>query len=73
VVDPFDRELTMSCGAALDHLEVASRHYGRDLAIDICPDVDDPDVLARVRLGEAVIPTTTDHEAFEAIRQRRTT
>src|SRR6056297_3363168 len=28
VVDPQDRELTMSCGAALDHLAVAARYFG---------------------------------------------
>jgi len=28
VVDPNDRELTISCGAALDHLEIAANAHG---------------------------------------------
>jgi hypothetical protein len=30
VVDPEDRELTISCGAALSHLLLAIRHFGYD-------------------------------------------
>ena len=73
VVDPYDRELTISCGAALDHLAIASRHYGRDLVIEVCPDADDPDLLARIRLGDETIPTAVDHNLFDAIPHRRTT
>ena len=33
VIDPWGRELLMSCGAALDHLEVAARAIGLDAAV----------------------------------------
>lgn len=73
VVDPYDRELTISCGAVLDHLVVASRHYGRDPVIDVCPETGNSDLLARFRLGKEVTPTVMDHIAFNAIPCRRTT
>ena len=49
VVDPRDRELTISCGAALFHLRVALRAAGRAGEVTLLPDPDDPDLLARVR------------------------
>jgi hypothetical protein len=72
VVDPEDRELTISCGAALETLEIAMRHFGHEPEVDTFPRVDDSDVLARVRLGE---PCESDEEVdrlFRAITQRRT-
>lgn len=71
VVDPLNRELTISCGAALDHLEVAASHYGRALAISLSPNPSEPDVLARVKL----ISNSTENldDLFEAIPKRRTT
>ena len=71
VVDPYDRELTISCGAALDHLEVAASHYGRALRIDLSPNPSEPDVLARVELINDA-PENLDG-LFEAIPKRRTT
>jgi len=73
VVDPFDRELTISCGAALGHLDIAARYCGRALIIDDLPDADDPDILAVARLGEKVDRGGDDAAMFAAIPQRRTT
>ena len=73
VVDPLDRELTISCGAALDHLVIAARYHGRDLVIKTCPETEDSDLLARVWLGSERPPTASDHAAFSAIQNRRTT
>ncbi len=73
VVDPRDRELTMSCGAALDHLAVAARYFGRAPVIDLLPDGTEADLLSRFRLGDAVTPDEEDRALFEAIPQRRTT
>jgi len=72
VVDPHDRALTISCGAALDHLSVAARRFGRDLSIDELPG-NDPDHLATVRLRNEVTPGPEDIALFEAIPNRRTT
>jgi hypothetical protein len=48
VVDPYDRELTISCGAALFNIRVAIAHLGRRARIDVLPYSQDDDVLARV-------------------------
>ncbi|HZA73546.1 MAG TPA: hypothetical protein VE476_11620, partial [Propionibacteriaceae bacterium] len=45
VVDPEDRALVMSCGAALAHLTVALRHFGYAGDVSPYPDPDDPDLL----------------------------
>jgi Hemerythrin HHE cation binding domain len=72
VVDPDDRELVMSCGAALLHLHVAARHYGHALDVDLLPDPSDSDLLARVRLEEALRPTYDEKLLFWAMPHRRT-
>jgi hypothetical protein len=66
VVDPSDRELTISCGAALFNLRVALGFFGIGHEVTLLPEDGDPEELARVVLhGE---PTTT-HE--ELLRLRR--
>lgn len=72
VVDPHDRALTISCGAALEHLFVAARRFGRDLAVEELTGAD-PDHLATVKLAGAVEPSSEDVALFEAIPHRRTT
>ncbi len=72
VVDPNDRELTMSCGAALDHMQVAARHYGWKLDCDMHPDTSDTDVLARVYAKSSVPPDSSERGLFDAIQSRRT-
>lgn len=75
-VDPGDRELVMSCGAALFHLRVAMRHFGFAPDVARFPEAEDPDVLARVRLGARLdrraAPTLEDDRLFMAIPRRRT-
>lgn len=71
VNDPFDRELTISCGAALMTLRVAIAASGRGARIRLLPDSGDGDWMARVEL-------TTDPPDAELaalapfIEQRRT-
>lgn len=50
VADPFDRELIISCGAALFNLRVALNHFGLAYAITLFPSSADPDLLAQVRI-----------------------
>ena len=52
VVDPYDRELTISCGAALLNLRAALAHFGMDFSIDLFPAQAEPDVVATVRVSE---------------------
>lgn len=73
VVDPFDRELTISCGAAIDHMAVAARHFCRELLVEELPDSADPDLLARILLGKEFSLERTNHELFNAMSHRSTT
>lgn len=72
VVDPEDRELVMSCGAALAHLTVALRHFGYAGDVSPFPDPAIRDQLATVGLGQAHTPRPGDHRLFEAIDNRHT-
>ena len=72
VVDPDDRELVMSCGAALAHVGVALRHFGHAGDVVVFPDPGEPDLLATVGLGRPHQPTTDDHRLLTAIESRQT-
>jgi hypothetical protein len=72
VVDPNDRELTASCGAALFFLRTALRHMGESTAVETLPDPSDLDLLARVRLAGPVKPTHAERRLFWAMRVRHT-
>ena len=50
VADPYDRELIISCGAALLNLRAALAHFGLGFNISLFPAEADPDLIARVRL-----------------------
>ncbi len=72
VVDPDDRELVMSCGAALLHLRIAASHFGYEPVVSVLPEPDVPDLLARLSLGDPIEPSADDHALFYAIPHRRT-
>lgn len=71
VVDPYDRELVISCGAAIANLEIAAAHFGFHPSVTLSPDPVDADLLARVDLAATGAPTPGP--LFEAILRRRTT
>jgi len=74
VVDPEDRALVISCGAALLNLRVALRRFGyRDDTYEPLPDPDDADLLVRIRLVEGESASPEEGALFEAIPKRRTT
>ncbi|WP_254366953.1 nitroreductase family protein [Paraburkholderia sp. NMBU_R16] len=73
VVDPFDRELIISCGAALFNLRVALNHFGLAYEISLFPSEVDPDVLARLRLHAGTLSDPTLERLFGAIARRATT
>lgn len=72
ISDPNDRELTISCGAALFHLRLALRHFQMFGGIEILPDANDPDLLARVRVGTEGGASPEETLMFHAIPKRRT-
>jgi nitroreductase len=72
VVDPEDRALTISCGAALYHLRLVARHFGYTDEVEVFPNTEDPDLLAEVHLGAPYEATAEEHELFRDITKRRT-
>jgi nitroreductase len=72
VSDPVRRELTLSCGAALMHLRVAIRCCGLLAKTEICPDPDQPELLATVALTGDAPPGRTDYRLFKAMAERHT-
>lgn len=72
VADPDDRELVMSCGAALLHLLISLRHYGLQPQVEIFARPLDPDLLATVELAGAYRATPQEEQLFRAIPKRRT-
>jgi hypothetical protein len=73
VVDPHDRALVMSCGAALGMLRAAARGFGAEAHIHLLPDPADPDLLAEIRIAPGAPPTGHEVARLEAIVRRRTT
>jgi nitroreductase len=50
VLDPLARQLLMSCGAVVHHVEVAAHAMGLDAVVALLPDPADEDLVARVTL-----------------------
>jgi hypothetical protein len=72
VVDPDDRELIISCGCALYHLRSAMAHFGYLGWIDLLPNSNDRDLLARITLGVQKENSAEEGLLFHAITKRRT-
>jgi nitroreductase len=72
VLDPLDRQLTISCGAALANLLIAMRRFGCPGETEFFPDAANQDLLVRVRVGSPKQPTQQTIDMFDAIVKRRT-
>jgi hypothetical protein len=72
VVDPDDRALVISCGAALGLLRLSLRQHGFAGAVTLLPDAAQPDWLARIALGGAHVPDDEDRALHAAIARRHT-
>ncbi len=72
VADPSGRELTISVGAAIGHLEAAAAAAGLVLDVELLPDRSWPEAMARVAIGgeQAVDPWAL--RLREAIAARHT-
>ena len=73
VVDPFDRELLISCGAALLNLRVALSHFGLSYAITVFPFESDTDIVAHLRVSRDGHLDTELGRLFSALTTRVTT
>ena len=72
VVDPYDRELVISCGAALFNLRVAFAHFAVPTEIRLLPHASDPDILARIAFAPGAAITPGLAPLLDAIARRRT-
>lgn len=72
IVDPQDRELIISCGAALDHLQTALHRFGHAGAVQLFPDPANRDLLARIGVGDLHVPNAQDERLFQSLFARHT-
>lgn len=72
IVDPHDREMVISCGAALHHLQLAMRCDGLATCLRLTPSTDEPDLLARVIVGGPYSASDDEKEMMAAMQKRRT-
>jgi hypothetical protein len=71
-IDPSDRELLISCGAALFHLRLAIRYFGHNDEVYLFPLVTERDLLAVVQFGNPRGLKANEPALFHAIVRRRT-
>ena len=71
-IDPFDRELIISCGAALLNLRVALAHFRVPVEITTFPQSSDPDIVARIAFPTSGSMLKDLAELFNAITKRTT-
>jgi nitroreductase len=71
-VDPDGREMLISCGAALFGLRVAVRCLGYQPVTRLLPDPGQPELLARIQLGERATVGTGQRSLLAALHRRHT-
>ncbi len=72
VNDPDDRELTISCGCALMNLRVAAAASGFSAAVELSPDGDEPNFLARLTITPAPGSPPPESALLDSLKKRRT-
>lgn len=70
VVDPHDRALVISCGAALLQLRLALHHFGHEELTEAFPESAEPDLAARTTRGAARTPSAAEERLFHALPER---
>jgi nitroreductase len=68
--DTYGRQMIISCGAALHHLQVALAASGWQFFVDRCPNSAEPHHLATVWVSGAAVPTDHDLDLGAAIGRR---
>ena len=69
-IDPTGRQLTISCGAALDHLEKAATTFKWATEVELLPSRNSPDHLARVHFVRGAHPQSHEFDLLTAINRR---
>jgi hypothetical protein len=72
VIDPTGRERILSCGAAIENATLAVRGLGRTCAVELLPDADQPELLARLTPGAESVASPEEHALLEAVPRRYT-
>ncbi|MDQ1266863.1 MAG: hypothetical protein QG635_2016, partial [Bacteroidota bacterium] len=73
VIDPDDRELIISCGAALANLLIAMKYFGFEPEVKYFPADGDNDLLASITVkSRDYEPNDLDRIIFNSIIKRRT-
>ena len=70
-VDPYRRELIMSCGAVVCNLRAAAANFGYATSLTMFPAPTRKDLVARVRVTGALLPSVEQRVRFRAIATRR--
>jgi hypothetical protein len=72
VLDPHRRDLMVSCGAAVHHLQVAARALGLDTDVALLPRGDADETVARLHFTRGNAATAGDLASAVAILKRHT-
>ncbi|MEI8255384.1 MAG: hypothetical protein WCJ30_06885, partial [Deltaproteobacteria bacterium] len=72
IVDPDDRQLTIACGSALLHLQLALHGLGLCATVRVLPEQYDSVVLSRATIDRAEPPSSLDRRMLDAMLLRRT-
>jgi len=72
VADSANREMIISCGAALANFLIASRHFGFASNVELPPELDSHYMLARVSLETGAGAAEEEQKLFRALIKRRT-
>lgn len=73
-LDPDGRLMTISCGTAIHHAQLAMRGLGWAISLDLLPNPEDPDHVARLTLEAAdpTAPTAGEWALLQAVGERGT-
>lgn len=66
------RQTVIACGAALLNLRLAVAHHGIEPVVTMLPAPDQPELLARVEPGRALVGRPADEQLYLALGERRT-
>ena len=71
-LDPTGRQMLISCGAAVEFARLAARAMGRECVVEMLPDRNDPDLVARLRIGRRQRVTELELHLAHAMARRYT-
>lgn len=66
-VDPEGRELMIRCGVALFHLKLAMKRFGCLGRVELFPDLDHPELIAMIHLGQGHNRNAQEIALFESM------